>query len=168
MHHTTIWPFSRRLLKLFLTDWECIRKSLILERLIGFIFVRYCQNEWINDSKLIEQIIFSDECKHSLPGHGNKQHCQIWYSERPQQLYQRFIAPYLSLLGALRLKTKKLDLEWQMLAGENYKNMFFYYAFQRLRKKYQEHIIFQHNGDPAHFSAIVRQFSEQNLQERWI
>lgn len=170
IHHTTIWRFLRRELKLFPYKLQLHQQISDEDKAKRIEFAQYCRNELGNESGYLKRIVFSDECKFSLSGQVNKQNCRIWGSERPQQVYEApNNAPSVMVWCALS-KNEIIGpyfFENENVTGQSYKRMLRYYVFPRLRN-YPEDMIFQQDGAPPHYAVIVRQYLDQKLPNRWI
>lgn len=78
LHHTTLWNFLRRNLKLYRYKLQMHQQISDEDKLVRVNFAQCCRNELTNDSEFFKRFVFSDECKFSLFGFVNKQNCQVW------------------------------------------------------------------------------------------
>ena len=89
VEHAMIWNFLRKELGRFPYKLQMGTSLMEDHKMRRKSFAHYCRRELINDAGYLESIVFSPyECKISLPGSVNKQNCRIWWSKRPNELYE--------------------------------------------------------------------------------
>ena len=170
VHHTTIWSFLRRELKLYPYKLQMAQQLSEEDETKRINFARYCRAELRFDSEFLKRVVFTDECKFSLSGFVNKQNCRIWGSERPNEVYQ---TPHNSPSVMVWCGVSKNEIIGpyffgnETVTGESYKKLLRYYAFPKLRD-YPDNTIFQQDGAPPHYAVPVRQYLDKKYPNKWM
>lgn len=158
IHHTTTWRFMIRELKLFPYKLQMLQKISDTDKVKRISFSQYYRNELGNDSRILKQVLFSDECKFSISGQVNKQSCRTWGLERPQEVCKGphnspsiivwFVLSQAEVTAPYFSKTKKLE--------DRVTKDLRYYVLPRLWS-YPGEMILQQNGAFSHCAVMMRQ-----------
>lgn len=131
--------------------------------------LQFC--EWIVNQRSPDfysrRIIFSDESNFYLNGCVNR-HNLFYYSATNQHLTltHRMTSPSVTVWAAVSFD-KGIVFQTminQTMNGERYRET----LENHLSPFIEQHHIFQHDGAPAHFSCVAREWLDANLQGRWI
>lgn len=130
---------------------------------------QHFQQMFENDPRAVDHIIWSDEAIFKLNGQINKHNCVYWNSENLHHTLQKsvnlpglhvwcgissdgIIGPYFfnnTVTGASYLKMLQ-DWFWPQVADR------------------ADHIYFQQDGAPPHYSVAVREWLDNHFPEAWI
>lgn len=143
-------------------------------------FCEQMQNLCNRDYNLVKNIIFSDEATFCLNGTVNRQNCRYWaienphwmmesHSQHPQKLNvwcgivkERVIGPYFfdgTLNGERYLEFLRFELIPALVA---------LFPSHLDPDSFDEELVFQQDGAPAHYAARVRAYLNETFPNRWI
>lgn len=128
--------------------------------------------EWVLDnSHLLDNVLWSDEAYFSLDGVVNRHNCIIWAHENPhriitERLHSEKICVWMAFTSSYKLKPFIFE---QTVNQDNYTDMLRNHAFPQIRQKRKmSSVIFQQDGAPPHYSIQARQFLTSQLPENRI
>ena len=98
-------------------------------------FSQHCRRQLMNESGYLERIVSPDECKFSLSGKLNKQNCQIWESERQNEVHETLHNSSSVIFWSAMFKNEVIVpyfFENENTTGSMHKRMLRYILFLRL------------------------------------
>jgi len=117
-------------------------------------------------------VFFSDESSFYVSGMMNEHNCRIWAASNPFVTVEAAMnSPKINVWCAMSNNQiiGPYFFEEDTINHQNYLNLLENYFYPILQKKrLHKKIIFQQDGAPAHFSKEVREWLNENFNDRWI
>ena len=170
MHHNTIWHFLRKELKRFPYKLQVSTELTEDHKTKGKQFPQHYRRDSRNGNGYLQRIVFSDECKFSFRGKVNKQNCQIWRSERPNEVYEALCNSPSMIAWCALSKNEIIRPSFfknENTTGSAYKRTLRYFLFPRLRD-YPQSMIFQRDGESPYYANEGRQYLDTKIRGRWM
>lgn len=154
-------PYRPRLVQQ-LNDDDPDRRIEFCEKLLAMIE---------EDNSILDKIIWTDKAMFKLNGHVNRHNSIYWASENPRIDIERdFNAPGVCVWIGMSLFGIIVPFFFtSTVTGENYVEMLQDY-FQSSVPDWLDlnDFWYQHDGSPAHYSRIAREYLEQIFPRRWV
>jgi len=137
----------------------------------------YCHwllNMVAEDPRLLSKILWTDEATFKSDGQVNLHNMHYWARNNPRWMREvqhqgRWsINVWCGILGGIIIGPFIFD---QPLTGEIYLNFLTNHLpvlLENVPLETRRNMFFQHDGCPAHFSVMVRQFLDRTFPNRWI
>jgi hypothetical protein len=121
------------------------------------------------DDNYLQKILFSDEATYHTHGVVNRHNCRIWGSENPHALMEHVCySPKVNMwFGIMPNRIcGPFFFHESTITSTVYLDMLENFVFPQIAEVYG--LIFQQNGAPPHFGAIVRTVLGERFPGRWI